>query len=156
MKQSQRSKRLAELIQRSLASSLILRYRDNPYLAQVTITSVEVAADLSVAKVFVDVLDVENVKHVLKELRHEANNLRHALANALNLRITPYLNFVYDAASVRGQKLSLLIDQAIAADEAAYKLRALQEQQEQEDLFKEELLKTESHKEDHNKKHEEK
>lgn len=116
MKQSQRCKRLAELIRRQLGLSF-LYYRDHPLLSQVTITGVEVAADLSIAKVFFSVLDEKNLKPVLQELQREGGHLRHSLAKELNLRITPRLHFVYDVSIVHGQKLSAIIDAAIAEDE---------------------------------------
>jgi len=118
MKQSQRCKRLAELIKRQLASSF-LYYRDHPVLSQATITGVEVAADLSVAKVFISVLDEKNVKPALQELQLESWHLRHSLAKQLNLRMTPRLYFVYDSSIARGQKLSALIDTAISNDDGS-------------------------------------
>lgn len=116
MKQSQRSKRLSKLIQRSLAT-ILLYYRDNPLISKVTITDVEVAADLSTARIFICLLHEKDVKPTLQELRSETHNLRHLLARELNLRITPHLNFVYDRATVEGQRLSLLIDKAVVDDE---------------------------------------
>ena len=116
MKQSQRCKRVAELIRRHLALAL-LYYRDNPVLAKVTITGVEVAADLSIAKVFVSVLLEGNSQEILRELQREVGHLRHGLAKELNLRITPRLSFVYDSSIAHGQKISALIDAAVIEDE---------------------------------------
>lgn len=111
MKQTPRCKRLAELIKRHLASAFIY-YSDHPLLHQVTITDVEVAADLSVAKIFISVFDEKNITAVLQGLQRETGHLRHFLAKELNLRITPRLNFLYDESITRGQKLSALIDEA--------------------------------------------
>jgi len=131
MKQSQRSKRLGELIRRNLATIFISHYRDNPLIALITVTAVEVAGDLSCANVFFCILEEKNVKETLKELQHEGHNLRHFLARDLNLRLTPRLNFFYDHSSVKGQKLSLIIDQAVAEDEQR---KQLLQQQDPEDI----------------------
>ena len=117
MKTSHRTQRLSELIQRYLAQ-ILLTYKDNPLLVQVTITGVEVAVDLSVAKVFFTVLDEGKADFARKELQHEAKNIRHLLAQNLNLRITPCLHFIYDSSIAEGHKLDKLIEAAIARDKS--------------------------------------
>jgi ribosome-binding factor A len=49
-------------------------------------------------------------------LNHASGFLRGVVAKELNIRVTPKLQFFYDKTSVQGQKLSHLIDQAIAED----------------------------------------
>lgn len=112
MKQTSRSKRLAELIQRSVASNL-LYYKEHPLLALVTITDVEVAVDLSIARIFISVFDDSQIEDVLRALHREGGHLRHALAKELNLRITPRLTFVHDKSILEGEKISKLINSAL-------------------------------------------
>jgi ribosome-binding factor A len=120
MRQSQRSRRLSGLIQRSLANILIQHYRHNPRLLLVTVTLVETAADLSTAKVFFTILGGQEnqvqIKTALEELKREGHNLRQLLARELNLRVTPRLGFFYDEIAIKAQKLSAMIDAAVAVD----------------------------------------
>lgn len=117
MRPFSRTKRIAELIQHELATILIRNY-GNTIFHQITITGVEVNADYSIAKVFITVFDVTKVDFALETLRNEAKELRHLLAQNLNLRTTPRLNFIYDASISYGQKLDTLIKTAIDSDAA--------------------------------------
>lgn len=109
MKQTPRSKRLAELVQRSVASNL-LYYKEHPLISLVTITGVEIAVDLSVARVFISVIDVTKIEDILRALHREGGHLRHSLAKELNLRVTPRLTFVHDKSIIEGEKISKLIN----------------------------------------------
>lgn len=109
-----RTDRIAEQIQRELAELIRLEVKD-PRVKKVTLTGVEVARDHSHAKVFYTSLD-GNSPALLQGLERSAGFLRSQLANAMKLRITPQLHFVYDASVERGAHLSQLIAQAVASD----------------------------------------
>lgn len=107
-----RSQRVADLIQTALAE--ILQRNDKDFrFGIITITSVDVAHDLSFAKIFVSVLEDQKAKETLKALNAAAKYLRYSLANAVELRITPELRFVYDDSAVRGSRISSLINDAL-------------------------------------------
>lgn len=116
MVDEKRKKRISESIQHELAT-ILLRRMEQPLFKQITITAVNVSADLSVAKVFFSVLADDKVKEAGAALQQASGFLRKSLAHSLNLRLTPRLYFVYDDSINRGQKLAALIDTAIAADE---------------------------------------
>ncbi len=80
----------------------------------ITVTSCDVSGDLKFAKVFFSVYGVkpENIKEIKKGLYSAAGFLRRALAERLNLRITPELNFEYDNAMERGASISALLKKA--------------------------------------------
>ncbi len=107
-----RSQRVADLIQTVLAE-ILQRNANDLRLGIITITSVDVAHDLSFAKIFVSVLEDEKAIETIKKLNTAAKNLRYALANAVELRITPELRFVYDDSAVRGSRISSLINDAL-------------------------------------------
>jgi ribosome-binding factor A len=111
-----RIQKLSELIQRELAN-IMLKEMDDPLFKQITVTAVKVSKDLSVAKVYVSCFDQSKVQEVLQLLQANAKAVRYLLAQNLNLRKTPSLYFVHDISVIYGQKLSTLIDQAIAEDE---------------------------------------
>jgi ribosome-binding factor A len=79
----------------------------------VTVTDVEVAPDLSHARVFVSVLEDDKVKETVAALNGAAKTLRYALAHAVKLRVTPDLKFIYDDSTVRGNRISSLIHDAL-------------------------------------------
>jgi len=135
MDASPRVQRVADQIQRELATLIQLEVKD-PRVGMVSITGVDVSKDLAYAKVFITVLnslgddeavnrstlsepgelDKLEIEENLKALKKAAGFLRTMLAKRLRLRVVPKLDFHYDGSIERGQQLSALIDSAIAAD----------------------------------------
>ena len=132
---SGRAQRIADQIQREIATLIQLEVND-PRVGMVSVTGVDVSNDLAYAKILFTVLntppgdgglvsdtladpgalDKLEVDENLKALRKASGFLRSLLAKRLRLRSTPKLAFIYDSSVQRGQKLSDLIDDALAAD----------------------------------------
>lgn len=113
---SQRAQRVAEQIQRELAQLLRDEVKD-PRVGRVTITAVEVSADLSHAKIFVTHLaGREHADAAMQALQHTAGFLRTELSHRMQLYTVPQLHFAYDDSIETGMRLSQLIDAAVAAD----------------------------------------
>lgn len=111
-----RTRRVAEEIQRDLAEILRSEVKD-PRVGMVTITAVDVAADMAHAKVHFTQLDgVEHADEAVAALTRISGFLRSALARRLSLYTVPQLTFAYDDSIESGMKLSQLIDDAVAAD----------------------------------------
>ncbi len=108
-----RTRRINDLIQTTLAEILQQDARDLHITGMVTITGVDVSHDLAYAKIFVSVLEEDKVAATLTALNNAAKHLRYALANAVELRVTPELKFVYDDSTVRGNRISSLINDAL-------------------------------------------
>jgi ribosome-binding factor A len=113
-----RTQRVADLIQRTLAQ-MLLRDMSDERFHLVTVTSVEVARDMSHAKVYVSVLmdDEIKIKNTVAALNRAVKSLRYQLAKEVKLRIVPDLKFVYDAATAHGFHVSTLIDAAMKKTE---------------------------------------
>lgn len=112
-----RTRRVAEQIQRELAM-LIQREIKDPRLGMVTVSGVDVTKDLSIAKVYVSVLnETQDIEQSLEVLNHAAGFLRHALGQNLVLRAVPHLQFLYDDTIARGNALSSLINDAVSSDQ---------------------------------------
>jgi ribosome-binding factor A len=107
-----RKQRVSDVIQTALAD-ILQQYANDVRFGLITITSVDVARDLSIAKVFVSVLDEDKSTDMIKALNHAAKYLRYELANAIELRITPELRFIYDDSSARGHRMTSLINEAL-------------------------------------------
>jgi len=111
---SSRPQRVADQIQKELARLVQFEVKD-PRLGMVTITGVEVAKDYAHADVWYTVLKGEQAKSQ-KALESASGFLRTQIGRAIKLRITPQLRFRFDEAPSRGVAMSVLIDQALAAD----------------------------------------
>ena len=94
-----RGKRVAELIRAYLAE-LMRREVDDPRLASVVITTVEVTDDLMSARIGVRLLvgdeDPKIRDKALKSLARGSSRLRRLIAPRLELRRSPELRFHYD------------------------------------------------------------
>ena len=94
-----RGKRVAELVRAYLAE-LMRREVDDPRLAAVVLTTVDVTDDLMSARIGVRLLvgdeDPKLRALVLKSLHRGAGRLRRLLAPKLELRRSPELRFHYD------------------------------------------------------------
>jgi ribosome-binding factor A len=134
---SPRVKKVADQLQRELATLIQLEVSD-PRVGMVSVTGVEVSRDLAYATVYVTVmgsldgvaeaetgagqaesaisLDALEIEESVKALNKAAGYLRTLLAKQMSLRTIPKLTFRYDNSIARGQYLSSLIDNAIAAD----------------------------------------
>lgn len=114
-----RASRLADQIQRDLAELIRLEVKD-PRVSLVTVTAVEVSADLTHARVFVTTLaDAIGADETIQALQHAAGFLRSRLSHSLKVRQVPELRFVYDESVERGLRLSKLIDDAVKPDDSA-------------------------------------
>lgn len=113
-----RTERIADLIQKSLAQMLLEDMSDDRFRL-VSITSVTISRDLSYAKVYVSVLmdDEIKIKQTVQALNRAAKGLRYHLAHAVKLRIVPELKFIYDESIAQGFRISTLIDSAVKKTE---------------------------------------
>src|SRR5690606_29253207 len=96
-KEFTRSDRIADAVQRSLAQLIPAEIRD-PRLGMVNINSVEVARDLTLAKVYVTFVGEDNPKACQESvaiLNRAASFLRTLLGRELTIRTTPRLQFYF-------------------------------------------------------------
>jgi ribosome-binding factor A len=117
-KSSARAVRIAAQMQRSLAD-LLRRGVKDPRVGNVTVTAVELAPDLSVARVyFLPFASTHEPQQVIEGLRSAAGFLRGEVARELQLRHAPRLEFELDTQLERAVRLTQLIDQAVGTDRA--------------------------------------
>ena len=113
---SQRAHRVGDQIQRELADLLRNEVKD-PRVGPVTITGVDVSADLSHATVrFTHLAGKETGSEAAKALSRTAGFLRSELSRRLSLYSVPQLAFAYDDSIESGIRMSQLIDDAVSAD----------------------------------------
>ncbi len=107
-KRSTRTQRINDLIQTEIAA-ILQREASELNIGMVTVTGVDVAPDLSYARVFVSVLEDDRAKETITSLNNATKFIRYSLAQVVKLRITPNLKFVYDDSTLRGTRISSLI-----------------------------------------------
>ncbi len=111
-----RHQRLGAQMQRTLSELLRFETKD-PRIADITLTTVELSRDLSVAKVYFSLLNPDaDPEPVLEGLKRAAGFLRSRLGAELTVRHVPELRFVYDDSIAHGAAISRLIDDAAGAD----------------------------------------
>jgi ribosome-binding factor A len=110
-----RGQRVADQIQRDLAEIISFELKD-PRVGMITITEVQVTPDYAHAKVFFTMLNdnPDAIRNALAGLQKAAGFLRGQLGRRLTIHATPELHFVHDTSTMRGMKLSKLIDEANA------------------------------------------
>ncbi len=114
-----RNLRIESEIQRVL-SALIAREVKDPRVGNVTITGVTVAKDKSAAKIFfTPFASLNPPEQVRTGLTHAAGYLRGELGRRLGLRHAPRLEFVFDDTVEGAERLTRLINGAVAGDRAA-------------------------------------
>ncbi|NEX19568.1 30S ribosome-binding factor RbfA [Thiorhodococcus mannitoliphagus] len=113
-----RTERIGAELQRVLSVTLRDQVKD-PRLANITVHEVRVTKDLAHAKVFFTCFPTDEDTATQAQLLNGrlAGFLRHALAKEVRLRTVPQLHFVHDESIGYGERLSSLIDQAVAASE---------------------------------------
>lgn len=105
-----RPERVAHLMQREVADILQNKMRDPRVASMVSVTDVEIAQDLSFAKVFVSILaEGEERDRTLRALASAAGFVRHELAPRMGLREMPELRFVLDDSLQRGARVDDLL-----------------------------------------------
>jgi ribosome-binding factor A len=115
-KEFKRSSRVADLLQHELAE-IVRRELSIPRMGMLTVSAVDVSPDLRNAKIYVTTLGGDlDQRQVVEALTHQAGFFRHHLAQRVKLRAIPRLSFAYDTSVEYGQRLSSLIDQALATE----------------------------------------
>ena len=111
-----RNQRLGAQIRRTLSELLRFEVKD-PSLASVSLTTVDLTRDLSVAKVYFSLLNpADDPGPAMQGLNRAAGFLRGKLGKALQVRHIPELRFVHDDSIEHGAEISRLIDDATRAD----------------------------------------
>ena len=118
MSGGERSRRVAEQIQRYLSSRLIPELRD-PRLGFATVTEVTVSRDLKTARVYVTIYEPDLVKRkaAMDALAGASGRFRRDLGRDLRLRFTPTLTFLEDESIERADRIERLIHEIHQSDE---------------------------------------
>ena len=107
-----RNQRLGAEIMRTLSEILRFEIKD-PGVAGVSLTSVDLSRDLSVARVYFSMLHPDDdPQPALDGLERASGFLRSKLGHAMKIRHVPELRFQHDDSIAHGAEISRLINAA--------------------------------------------
>jgi len=105
---------------RQIVSETLVGELNDPRIGLVTVTAVNLSADLRVADVNVSVLgDPKQEETCLEAVQHARGRLQQRVSDGLKMKFCPMLRFHLDSSVKRSVSLSRLIAEARAEDEAA-------------------------------------
>jgi len=108
-----RSLQIGEIIRRNFGTVLQAEgsyiYGTQPF---VTVTNVQISPDLSIAKIYLSVYNVDDKQTVILEMEREHQRLKNALAYRVrkHVRKMPEINFYLDDTLDEMQRLNQLFD----------------------------------------------
>jgi ribosome-binding factor A len=111
-----RTDRIADLILQELAEVLLRRVKD-PRLSDITLTNVEVSADLRHAKIYYSLLgDDEKRSQAAVGLERAKGFVKRELGKRLQLRRIPDISFYFDASLEHGSHIDRLLAELKESD----------------------------------------
>lgn len=103
-----RSQRVGDLIREEVADIIMYKLKD-PRLGFITVTGVEMTADLKLARVFVSILKEEDREVSLEVLNASKPFMRSVLTRRLKMKFIPALEFRLDTSIDYGFKIDRLL-----------------------------------------------
>ena len=123
-KGSTKNNRINEDVARVISVILREDVKDPRISPIVSVTEAIVAPDLKTAKIFISILGSdEDGERTMEGIKSSAGYIRHQLAERLNLRNTPVLDFILDKSIAYGVDMSHKIDEVMEHDEEIEKER---------------------------------
>ncbi len=105
-----RQERINEDAKRAI-SEIVRELKDPRIPIMSTVTAVQITPDLKFAKVYVSILDTQEVQQkAIKALTSASGYVRRELARKIDLRNTPQINFVLDSSIEHGTHIAQLIN----------------------------------------------
>lgn len=118
---SRRTLKAAEAIREVIGMAILVDIQD-PRVRDVTVTRVEVSADMRHAKVYVSVMGDEAKQELcLRGLRSAAGFLQSKIGKRIDTRYTPQVHFVLDQGGKHSLLIAKMLDELLPKekDEAA-------------------------------------
>jgi ribosome-binding factor A len=110
MSQSRRPQRVALQIQHEI-SLILSRDMKDRRIGMVTITGVQISADLRHAKVYVSVMGTDQQKkESIEALNHASGWIRHELGQRIRMKFLPEVVFREDTSQEYGERIDHLLD----------------------------------------------
>jgi len=106
-----RPRRVAELVQAELSRLLIGEFQE-PGSGFLTVTRVEMPADLRTARVYLSIFGTDDPEPLMERIAKATGYIRRALASRVKLKYNPELFFVLDPGPGAEETIDRLIKEA--------------------------------------------
>ncbi|MCI0341734.1 MAG: 30S ribosome-binding factor RbfA [Planctomycetales bacterium] len=118
-----RAERLAQFIKEEVAE-ILQRQISDPRIQFVSVTRVQLSADLRFAKVYVSMLGSEGARTAaMTALEHARGRIQALVAPRIQARFCPRIDFSYDPGLAEAVRVSKIIDEAVKEDRERQKAR---------------------------------
>lgn len=105
-----RSQRVAEAIKKRMGEIIVRRLKD-PRVGLVSVTRVEVSADLKQARIFVSIYgDKENQEKTIEALESAKGFIRQEIGRGMKIRYLPKISFWMDSSIEDSFRLKEILD----------------------------------------------
>ncbi len=106
----------AEAIREVVAAAILTDLKD-PRIQDVTVTFVEVSADLRHARIHVSVMGEETKQNLsVRGLQNAAGYLQHKISQRIDTRYTPRIQFVLDQGIKNAMEVTRILDDVLPQD----------------------------------------
>lgn len=102
--------RIESMLVKEISYILMMEIKDQD-IKFVTVTDCKVTNDLSYAKVYYTVLNIDRKEATAEALENAAGFIRKQLADRIEIRHIPELQFVYDESIEYGKKIETILEQ---------------------------------------------
>lgn len=109
--------RIEEEYKKELSQIISYELKNPNVTGLISVTKVKVTNDLKYAKVYVSILNAENLKNTLAGLKKSSGFIRSELARKVNLRNTPELLFELDESLEYGSKIDTILKEIMPKKE---------------------------------------
>jgi ribosome-binding factor A len=114
-----RAERISQRILEEV-SLILSREIQDPQIAGVNVTRVDVSGDLRVAKIFVAApVDAEEAEMVMEGLERASRYFRRRLAENMEMRLVPEVRFALDYSIAKGERFLQVLEQVQREEQAA-------------------------------------
>lgn len=103
-----RIERLNHTFTEEISKILMTEIKDE-HVKFVTITGCDISSDLTSCKVYFTVFDLEKKQEITETLKKAAPFIRKKLSQAVQIRHTPELRFIYDESVAYGNKIETIL-----------------------------------------------
>ncbi|MCB9892951.1 MAG: 30S ribosome-binding factor RbfA [Planctomycetes bacterium] len=117
MADPRRIQRIQSRLRQDIATLFLNELKDPRLKGLITITGVKVSKDLTHARVSWSMLGSESEQRTAERFIESARGfIQKRVAEELEIRTMPHLDFVFDDSIAKGAEVSKLIDEALEAD----------------------------------------
>ena len=112
-KQNNRFARIDEEMKKEISNILSFELKNPNVTGLISVTKVKTTADLKFAKVYVSILNSNNIDETMDGLKKSAGFIRSEIAKRINLRNTPEIIFELDDSIEYGEKIEKILKEIV-------------------------------------------